>query len=59
LNWFTFNKNALAGASHLIWPIENKNFFPLIWIPFEKSDFISDIKGLKKENTEPGFELLP
>jgi len=35
LKCLTFNTNALLSASHTILPIENKNFFPFTWIPFE------------------------
>ncbi|KAL4126218.1 hypothetical protein QTP88_010444 [Uroleucon formosanum] len=49
----------LSDAAPYMCKAENKNFLLFIWILFEKNDIISDIKRLKKENTEPGFELLP
>lgn len=59
LKYFTFNTNALAGASHTTWEMENCKSFWFISIPFSKIDFISVINRSKKVYTGPGFLLLP
>jgi len=59
LKYFIFNTNALAGASHPTWEMENFKSFWFISIPFSKIDFILVVNGSKKEYTKLGFLVLP